>query len=130
MERNKIDDTAETNQVSFGISTSASLPLKEPDRFHGTRLKAEHEIEGKDADVSDMLQTAAHTFAEIYRNAKRAGQNVCRRMSSSAGHLQESLSTKAPQAREQQPFQFLGVVALAALALGITAKVWSSRRHG
>jgi hypothetical protein len=129
MESNKIE-AGEANQVSHEISTSASLPDKDPDRFRSTGLKAANEIERQEADVSDRLHSAAQSFADIYGNAKRAGHDVYGRMLSSAGHLQKSLSKKACQAREQQPLQFLGVIAFAGLALGITARVWSSRRHG
>jgi hypothetical protein len=41
-----------------------------------------------------------------------------------------SLTEKLRQARKERPLHFLGAIAFAGLALGISARLWSSRHHG
>jgi hypothetical protein len=118
---------------SFGVSREIALRSldeedEELDEFVSTRLEPGDEPQGQ--EVSEKFYAAAKSLSGIYHNAKRAGCDTYGHILSSSRAFKMSLTEKLRQARKERPLHFLGAIAFAGLALGISARLWSSRHHG
>jgi hypothetical protein len=115
---------------SFGVSREMALRSldKELDEFVSTRVEPGDELQGQ--EVSEKFYATAKSLSGIYHNAKRVGCDTYGHILSSSRTFKMSLTEKLRQARKERPLHFLGAIAFAGLALGISARLWSSRHHG
>ncbi|MBV8672660.1 MAG: hypothetical protein JOZ33_04430 [Acidobacteriaceae bacterium] len=87
----------------------------------------ETESETPDAPTA-IPSPAADSVQEAFEQARTQAAQICQRVFGRVQHLAGSARARAMQAKQEQPLQFLAILAGAGFVAGVAIRIWRSRR--